>query len=168
VIGSGDQGSELKKSAPENSSGHSANRLARLAAVQGLYQIALTQHPAEQIIKDFRDHPPPLIPDQPAGEALAAMDAELFGEIVTGVTQDAAALDEAIAGAFDAKVSAERVEILLRAILRAGAYELKHHTKIPAGVVINDYVDIAHAYFDAKEPGLVNAVLDKLAKSLRS
>jgi N utilization substance protein B len=149
---------ESKK--PGNPADHNSKRLARLAAVQGLYQIALTQHPAEQIIRDFRDHPPEL----EGGETLAGMDVELFSEIVTGVTQNAEALDETIKSAFDAKLSPDRVEILLRAILRAGAYELAHHAKISPGVIINDYVDIAHAYFDAKEPGLVNAVLDKLAK----
>ena len=66
------------------------------------------------------------------------------------------------------QISGDRMEVLLRAILRAGAYELHHHAKIPAAVLINDYVDVAHAFFDAKEPGLVNGVLDKLAKSLRS
>jgi transcription antitermination protein NusB len=147
---------------------NNARRLARLAAVQGLYQIALTQHAPAQIIKDFRDHPPALSLEKNAGTTLASMDAELFGEIVTGVTEHSTALDEMIAGAFDAKVSAARVEILLRATLRAGAYELYHHAKIPAPVIINDYVDVAHAFFDGKEPGLVNAVLDKLAKTLRS
>ena len=148
---------------------NNARRLARLAAVQGLYQIALTQNAPARIIADFRTHPPALSsPDKDTGETLAGMDAELFGEIVTGVTENSAALDELLKGAFDAKLSGERIEILLRAILRAGAYELGHHAKIPAAVVINDYVDVAHAFFNAKEPGLVNAVLDKLAKTLRS
>jgi N utilization substance protein B len=146
---------------------NAGKRLARLAAVQGLYQIALTQHTAQQIISDFRKHPPPLISEQ-AGEDPANMDSELFGEIVAGVSQQSETLDEMLKGAFDAKVSADRVEILLRAILRAGAFELHHHGKIPAGVIINDYVDVAHAFFGAKEPGLVNAVLDRLAKNLRS
>lgn len=140
-----------------------ARRLARLAAVQGLYQIALTEKPAEAIIKDFYDHPPQLEDNK----ALTGMDRELFGEIVSGVTQNAALLDEMIAGACDEKISAGRIEILLRAILRAGAYELQHHGKIPAGVIINDYIDVAHAFFGAKEPGFVNALLDKLAKNLR-
>jgi N utilization substance protein B len=160
MTGAGGQGSGVSDKKSGNSSDHNSKRLARLAAVQGLYQIALTQHPAERIIRDFRDHPPEL----EGGEMLAGMDAELFGEIVTGVTQNAEALDDMIAAAFDAKVSAERVEILLRAILRAGAYELWRHAKIPTGIVINDYVDVAHAYFDAREPGLVNGVLDKIAK----
>jgi N utilization substance protein B len=143
---------------------NSARRLARLAAVQGLYRIALTQQSAARIIRDFRTHPP----EQDAGETLKGMDEELFGEIVTGVTQNEPALDEMLAGAFDAKLSPARMEILLRAILRAGAYELRDHAKIPAAVIINDYVDVAHAFFDAKEPGLVNGVLDKVAKTLRS
>lgn len=147
---------------------NAARRLARLAAVQGLYQIALTQNPVARVIKDFREHPPELETVQGESETLAAMDQELFGEIVAGVAQDGAILDEMIAGAFDAKVSAGRVEAILRAILRAGTFELHCHGKIPAGVIINDYVDVAHAFFDGKEPGLVNAVLDKLAKSLRS
>ena len=150
------------------SNDNASRRLARLAVVQGLYQIALTQHSADQIVRDFRDHPPPLSSDKGTGETLAGMDAELFGEIVTGVTEHSADLDTMIAGAFDAKISAARVEILLRAILRAGAYELHHHAKIPAAVIINDYVDVTHAFFAAKEPGLVNGVLDKLAKTLRS
>ncbi|MGE3622891.1 MAG: transcription antitermination factor NusB [Bdellovibrionales bacterium] len=150
------------------SSDNSARRLARLAAVQGLYRIALTQHSPQEIIRDFRDHPQPLNPDLPGGETLAGMDSELFAEIVTGVVQHASDLDEMLAGAFDARLSPARMETLLCATLRAGAYELHHHQKIPAAVIINDYVDVAHAFFDAKEPGLVNGILDKLAKNLRS
>lgn len=152
----------------ENSSGHAAKRLARLAAVQGLYQIALLPRAAAEIIKDFREHPAGLVQEMMDGDTPSAVEQELFADIVTGVTENAVALDEMIAGAFDAKVSADRVEILLRAILRAGAFELHYHGMIPAGVIINDYVDITHAFFGAKEPGLVNAVLDKLGKHLRS
>jgi len=153
-----------KKPANQNAS----KRMARLAAVQGLYRIALTAHTAQDIIRDFRDHPQDFATEMENGEKLKDVDPELFGAIVTGVTENDAAIDEMLAGAFDSKVSAQRVEILLRAILRAGAFELHHHGKVPAGVIINDYVDIAHAFFNAKEPGLVNGVLDKLAKNLRS
>jgi N utilization substance protein B len=144
---------------------HGAKRLARLAAVQGLYQIALTKDSAEHIIKNFREHPSILLQEE---NDLSQVDQELFSDIMTGVSKDNAVLDEMIIGAFDNKSSAERIEVLLRAILRAGAFELHNHGPIPAGVIINDYVDVTHAFFGAKEPGLVNAVLDKLAKSLRS
>jgi N utilization substance protein B len=145
---------------------HNAKRLARLAAVQGLYQIALTQVLPEQAIVHFRDHPEAFLPE---GEtALPKPDAELFAAIVSGVSKNLDALDGMIAGALSEKLSAGRIEILLRAILRAGAFELHHHGSIQSGVIINDYVDVAHAFFGAKEPGLVNAILDKLAKTLRS
>lgn len=152
----------------KNSPEHVAKRLARLAAVQGLYQIALLPRAAKDIIADFHNHPSALLQEIGEGDVSPVVDQELFAEIVTGVTEHSVTLDEMLAGAFDAKVSAARVEILLRAILRAGTYELHNHGKIPAGVIINDYVDVAHAFFGAKEPGLVNAVLDKLAKNLRS
>ncbi|MFY9288763.1 MAG: transcription antitermination factor NusB [Alphaproteobacteria bacterium] len=147
---------------------NNAKRLARLAAVQGLYQVTLTQRAPQDIIKEFRAQPEVLLQDVGEGDAVTNVDQDLFVDVLTGVTKDTTVLDEMIAGAFDAKVSADRVEILLRAILRAGAYELHHHGSIPAGVIINDYVDVAHAFFGAKEPGLVNAVLDKLGKNLRS
>jgi N utilization substance protein B len=157
----------MSKNAPAANE-NSARRLARLAAVQGLYRIALTQHEPADIIRDFHDHPPSLAPEKNPGETLSGMDAELFGEIVTGVTQQSAALDEILTGVCSEKISADRLEILLRAILRAGIYELRHHAEIPAAVVINDYVDVAHAFFDGKEPGLVNAMLDKIAKNHQS
>ena len=60
------------------------------------------------------------------------------------------------------------MEPLLKAILRAGTFELQHRGLTSTGVIVNDYIDVAHSFFDAKEPGLVNAVLDKLAKTLRA
>lgn len=146
---------------------NNAKRLARLAAVQGLYQIALLPRPAADVIRDFRDHPSVLLHELIEGEDMPEIDQELFSGIVTGVTEHTEMLDQMLKGAFDAKLSSDRVEILLRAILRGGAYELHQHATIPAGVIINDYVDVAHAFFDSKEPGLVNAVLDKLTKNLR-
>ena len=100
--------------------------------------------------------------------AAARTDQELFGVVAAGVMDNLTSLDEMIAGAVDAKLSPERMEVLLRAIIRAGALELHHQGATPAGIIINDYVDVAHSFFNAKEPGLVNAVLDKLAKNLRS
>jgi N utilization substance protein B len=151
------------------SSENDAKRLARLAAVQGLYRIAMTQHPAKDVIRDFHDHPASFLQDIPDGEPHGALDAdkELFDAIVGGVANESEAIDGMIDGAFDAKVSSGRIEILLRAVLRAGTWELHNHGKIAASVIINDYVDVAHVFFNGKEPGLVNAVLDKLAKNLR-
>lgn len=144
----------------------SAKRLARLAAVQALYQVALGTRSAAQVIADAREHPQQLFQEQGPPDEIEA-DQELFGAVVVGVTDNIETLDPMIDGAIDAKF-AERLEPLLRAILRAGAYELHQHGTIKSGIIINDYVDVAHGFFNAKEPGLVNAVLDRLAKSLRA
>ncbi len=148
---------------------HSVKRLARLAAVQGLYQIALTERSAKDIISDFHAHPPELLKEDvhfELGDNIN-MDDELFGSIVTGVMQDTDDLDGLLSGALDGKLSMARLEILLRAILRAGTYEIQHHRLTPQAVIINDYVDVAHAFFNDKEPGMVNAVLDRVAKNIR-
>jgi N utilization substance protein B len=146
---------------------HNAKRLARLAAVQGLYQQTLAHIPVDNVIKHFSENPAAFLEEADAGAA-SITDKELFADVVRGVVSNVESLDEMIAGACDAGVSTARIEVLLRAIMRAGAYELHHHASIPAGVIINDYVDVTHAFFSAKEPGFVNAVLDKLAKKLRS
>jgi transcription antitermination protein NusB len=153
----------MNKTRPTDTPEHDARRHARLAAVQALYQIALAQGSAAQVIENFRAQPPALDED---GTAMV-LDPALFAAIVDGVAQEEAALDEMLAGALDARLSAERLEALLRAILHAGAFELHRHGSVPAAVIINDYVDVAHAFYGGKEPGLVNGVLDRLAKSLR-
>ena len=149
----------------EKKSNNSMRRLARLAAVQGLYQIALSPEPVEALIRRFGENPSVLLQEE---RTVVAVDVALFGKIVSGVSEHQADLDAMIAGAVDARLSADRLEPLLKAILRAGAFELLHCSDIPEGVIVNDYIDVAHGFFDAKEPGLVNAVLDRLAKKLRS
>ena len=147
---------------------HDAKRRARLAAVQGLYQIAQTQCSVKDVLADFRDPTSSAArQDQDDGEARLPIDHDLFGLIITGVTQNLADVDAMIAGAASEKLSVERLELLLRAILRAGVYELHHQTAIPTKIIINDYVDVAHVFFNDREPGLVNAILDRLAKTLR-
>ena len=149
----------------EKKSDNSMRRLARLAAVQGLYQIALTQESADILIRRFRADPSVLLQEE---QTVIAVDADMFGQIVSGVSEHMTDLDAMIAGAVDARLSPQRLEPLLKAILRAGTFELQHRADISTGVIVNDYVDVAHGFFDAKEPGLVNAVLDRLAKTLRS
>ena len=94
-------------------------------------------------------------------------DKELFGNIVEGVAAHKEELDAMIVGALDTKLAEKHLERLLQTILRAGAFELYRHGKIATGVIISDYVDVAHAFFNGKEPGLVNGILDKLAGKLR-
>lgn len=143
--------------------------MTRLAAVQVLYQMALTQRAVRQIMSEHKGEVQAVLEESPESgqDVLALIDQGLFGAIVSGVERDAQALDEMISGAAASKVSAERFEPLLRAILRAGLFELQSGSGESPGAIINDYVDIAHSFFGAKEPGLVNAILDKVAKALR-
>lgn len=155
----------MKPRSPDNN----ARRFARLAAIQALYQAALIRQSAGDTSEDSIFDRLPLLPAGTANaEDSPETDRELLNDIVMGVEQNGAEIDGMVDGACDAKISSGRIEILLRSILRAGAYELHRHGTIPAGVIINDYVDIAHTFFNDKEPALVNGVLDRLAKNLRS
>ncbi len=144
---------------------YSSRKLARLAAVQGLYQAQLSGEPVENVIRRFQENPAVLIQEE---QTLVAVDADLFSKIVIGASTRGAELDSLITGFFDQRFSFDRLEPLLKAILRGGAFELWEHTDIPTGVIVNDYVDVAHGFFDVKEPGLVNAILDAMAKKIRS
>jgi transcription antitermination protein NusB len=133
---------------------------ARLAAVQALYQIELAGAPVETVIAEFlRDG---IDPDH-----RGAFDEALFADIVRGAVARLAELDHRIAETLTPDWPLERLENVLRAILRAGAYELLERVDVPVPVTISEYLDIGHAFFAGKEPGLINGVLDRLARSLR-
>lgn len=136
---------------------------ARLAAVQAIYEMDLAGAAPDVVIDEF------LRGRWKAGlgEAdLADLDAAHFAEVIRAVAGRAEALDVAIEGALAEKFKVDRLEILLRAILRAGGYELSSRPDIPAKVIINEYLDVAHAFFTGKEPALVNAVLDRMAAAV--
>ena len=137
---------------------------ARLAAVQALYQHAMTGTPVERIIADgIRGG----FAEALDGQDLVPPDRPLYARIVRGVRDRGGDLDALIDGALQRPWSRDRLELLLVAILRAGAWELADTPETPARVVISDYVDVAHAFFDGREPGLVNAVLDRIARRVR-
>ena len=137
---------------------------ARLAAAQALYQIELTGVSAERALGEFLEH---RVKDDEDGAAFAGADRALFAEIVRGVAAEREAVDGMVASALSEAWAPERLDRVVRAILRAGAFELLSRAKSPARVVINEYVDVAHAFFDGKEPGFVNGVLDRLARIVR-
>jgi len=145
--------------APRQSAGRRRSA-ARLAGVQALYQIEMAGAPIETVIGEFlRDG---IDPDH-----RRAFDEALFADVVRGTSQRRAEIDRGIGEALTPEWPLERLEAVLRAILRAGTYELTARIDVPAPVVISEYLDIAHAFFAGKEPGLVNGVLDRLARSLR-
>ena len=98
---------------------------------------------------------------------LTALDKTKFAALLRGVRIERSQLDELIASALDKGRSVDRLDVLLQSILRAGVFELYRENMVPAAVVINEYVDIAHAFYAEGEPALVNAVLDKLGTMLR-
>jgi transcription antitermination protein NusB len=134
--------------------------LARLAAVQALYRIDLNDAPAETVIAELRERGED---EDGFGEA----DDALFADIVRGAIADRDDLDGLLNEALAPDWVLARLEAVLRAVLRAGAYELLARLEIPARVVLNEYVEIAHAFFSGKEPKLVNGVLDGVAHRLR-
>ena len=145
--------------------GASRRRLARLAAVQALYQLQLNPGlGAEAVIREFvRDR----LGREIDGELYGEADVELFTDIVRGVAGDRERLDETLSAALSQEWPLGRLETILRMILEAGAYELARRADIPPRVTMAEYVGIAYAFFTGSEPGLANGVLDRLARTLR-
>ncbi|MBM3504823.1 MAG: transcription antitermination factor NusB [Alphaproteobacteria bacterium] len=141
-----------------------ARTVARLAAVQALYQIALNGTPAPLAVEEFRAH---RLSGDFEGVPLGDADRAFFEDIVLGVVARAADIDSQVNQALSKGRSLARVEAVLAAILRAGAYELTARVDVPAAVVIDEYVEIAKSFFDAAQVGLVNGVLDRLAREIR-
>ena len=144
-------------------------RAARFAAVQALYQIELMGESPETVCREFGEHRlgrlfEPFETDQPS----PAVDREWFEIVVKGAWAAHARLDPEIELCLAEGWTFGRLGFLLRACLRAGAFELADRTDVPVKVIINEYVELAHLFFDAGEPSFVNAVLDRLAQTLRT
>ncbi len=139
-------------------------RAARLAAVQALYQIELTGVPPEAVIAEFAAH---RLGREQDGIDAGPVDRALFADLVRGAVARAGELDNLVAAVLAEDWPLDRLETTLRAILRAGTYELAARPDVPARVIISEYVDLAAAFFAGKEPGIANGVLDRLARELR-
>jgi N utilization substance protein B len=137
---------------------------ARLAAVQALYQIELSGTAPEVVLNEFLDH---RLKEEVDGLRLDGADRRMLSDLVAGIAKEAHALDDMLSAVLEDDWPVERLETLLRLVLRAGAYELSERRDVPPRVVIAEYVDLADAFFGGKEPGMVNGVLDRLARSLR-
>lgn len=138
---------------------------ARLAAVQALYQHEMEGTPVPRLLREFHEHR--------LGatiEDIEYADAErsFFDDLVTGVAARRIELDQKISDRLAQGWSLERLDRPMRAILRAGAYELLARADVPVGSVISEYVDVAHAFYDKKESAFVNGLLDGIAKDARS
>ena len=143
---------------------HGRRSVARLAAVQALYQIEINATDPDDVVEEFSRQRPD--GDDEAGLPMAP-DPELFADLVRGTCARRAEVDPLIAGALAENWTLDRLELVLRAVLRCGAFELLSRPDVPAAVVIDEYVEVAGAFFERGEPGLVNGVLDRLARDLR-
>jgi len=138
-----------------------ARSVARLAAVQALYQMEAAGAGAESVIREFSEH---RFDRDMDGTPLAAADESFFGELVRGVVARQARLDAAIARKLAQNWRLERLDATVRAILRAGAFEIAERPDVPTEVVIDEYVELTKSFFDGPEPGFVNGALDALAQ----
>ncbi len=137
---------------------------ARLAAVQALYQMDVSGKSVVDALAEFEAF---WIGREVEGIEFKPSDINFFRDIIAGVVENQRALDVKIDKALAAGWPLRRVEAVLRAILRAGGYELMYRKDVPARVVITEYVDVTHGFYGEDEPGLVNAVLDNLAREVR-
>ena len=138
---------------------------ARLAAVQALYQMELAGTGLNDILAEFESH---WLGREVEGAQYLPAEAAFFRDIVAGVVKEQSKLDPLLDDALNRGWPLKRIDAILRAVLRAGAYELDHRKDVPARVVIKEYVDVAHAFVEKDEVGLVNAVLDQMARKFRA
>lgn len=144
--------------------GRTSRSVARLAAVQALYQMEVSSAGVEHVIREFTDH---RFDRDIEGVTLASADEAFFGDLVRGVVAEQKTVDAAVARHLAQNWRLERLDATVRAILRAGTYELSHRQDVPTEVVIDEYVEVAKSFFEDVEPGFVNGALDAVAKDVR-
>ncbi|MFA4951432.1 transcription antitermination factor NusB [Brevundimonas sp.] len=142
-----------------------ARTVARLAAVQALYQMELAGEGVDTVITEFSNH---RFDADIEGEPLAEADEDYFAQIVRGVVGEQSAIDLAVKARLASNWRLERLDSTLRALLRAGAWELKSRPDVPREIVIDEYVELAKAFFDEAEAKFVNAALDGVARDVRA
>jgi N utilization substance protein B len=147
-----------------------ARSVARLAAVQALYQMEVSSAGAETVIREFTEHRFDRDVPSESGEdmTLAQADEAFFADLVRGVVQHQKAIDSAVVKRLATGWKLERLDATVRAILRAGAYELSKRADVPTEVVIDEYVELAKSFFEGPEPGFVNGALDAVAQDVRN
>jgi transcription antitermination protein NusB len=141
-----------------------ARSAARLAAVQALYQQEMENIPLAQLLHEFHQHRlGATIEDTKYAEA----EVDFFNDIVTGADARRAEIDTLIAAKLGENWSLSRLDRTMVQILRAGTYELLARNDIPVGSIIGEYLDVADAFFDKREKGFANGLLDAISKEVR-
>lgn len=142
-----------------------ARSAARLAAVQALYQIDMEGTLLTMLLDEFHRH---RLGAEIEGDQYAQAEVAFFDDVVKGVDARRDEIDELLSGKLAEGWRLERLDKTMLQILRAGAWELLARADIPTATVISEYVDVAHAFFEAREAKFVNGVLDAVAKAVRS
>jgi transcription antitermination protein NusB len=138
---------------------------ARLAAVQALYEMEMSGKGVNDALAEFQSH---WLGKQVEGVDYKPAEESFFRDLVSGVIADQHAVDQRVDAALAKGWPLRRIEAVLRAILRAGVYELVNRKDVPAKVVISEYVDVTSAFYEGDEPGMVNAVLDSVGRQTRT
>src|SRR5712675_3220416 len=155
----------VRDSAPKHARKANRRGAARLAAEQALYQMDIAATGLNDILAEFESH---WIGREVEGAQYLPAEAAFFRDVVSGVVREQRELDPVIDRALAAGWPLKRIEAVLRAVLRAGAYELGHRSDVPARVIVSEYVGVANAFVDKDETGMINAVLDQIARQLRA
>ncbi|MEM1370681.1 MAG: transcription antitermination factor NusB [Pseudomonadota bacterium] len=158
---------QAKLNAPKAKSAEalSPRSSARLAAAQALYQMDMAHTDVADVINEFKNH---RLTKDGGLPGVSRADHVFFAELVRGVVRRQNDLDPQVDAAMAKGWRLARIDAILRAILRAGAFELIERTDVPARVVINEYIVVSRAFFDEVEPKVVNGVLDTLARRARA
>ena len=137
---------------------------ARLAAVQALYQLEMEGTPLQLLLHEFHQH---RLGATIEDVTYAQAEESFFDDIVQGVDRRREEIDGLVVARLTKGWSLERLDKPMRQILRAGTYELIARQDVATGTVISEYVDVAHAFYDKREAGFVNGLLDAVAKDVR-
>ncbi|ALL13640.1 transcription antitermination factor NusB [Caulobacter henricii] len=139
--------------------------VARLAAVQALYQMEVSGVGVDAVVREFSEH---RFDRDVDGEQMAAADETFFAELAKGVVAKQGEVDQAIVKRLASGWRLDRLDATARAVLRAGAFELMHRPDVPTEVVIDEYVEIAKSFFEGPEAGFINGALDAIARDART
>ena len=148
----------------KNNSGdkHGPRSLARIAAVQALYQMEISGRGAPTVIEEFVHH---RFQNDADGEDLAGADEVFFADLLHGVIAHQTEIDQSVNGTLAKGWRMERLDSIARALLRTATYELLGRADVPPKVIINEYLDVAHAFLPEEEVKFINGALDSLARS---
>ena len=139
---------------------------ARLAAVQAFYQLLMADEPnCDKVAAEYMEH---RLGAELEGDKYVDADADLFKDVLTGAWTRRDEWSTLIEEHLSAGWTLERIDRILMAVLSAGAYELSARVDVPTAVIINEYVDVTHGFYERAESAFVNSVLDKIAKQVRS